>query len=571
MTTESKRGATIGLGVVGSLVAVSGALGGLFTALVVALALLGAPLFAIMGGASELAWLLDKNTGHLRFIAAKVLDSHFAGSPILVTIPLFTYVGYVLAEAKTAERLVRASSALVGWMPGGLAIVCVIASAVFTLFTGGSGVTIIAIGGLLYPALRRQGYSDKFSLGVVTAGGSVGLLLPYSLPLMVYSLVAGVDFNIAFKAVLVPGILVIILLAMYSAYVGIRENIPRSRLDPKEMLASVWELKWEFGVPLLLVVGLKSGLTQIDEAAGLVALYTTLVEVFLYKDLSLKKHIPTIAKNAMSLGGAIILILSMANALINYVIDKKISDRVLEVMLGLGLDSTWQFLIVMNVFLLVLGMLMEGFSAILVAVPLILPFAARFHLGPFHLAMIFLLNLELAYVCPPLGLNLFISSFRFNRPVVSLYRVVLPFTGVLLVALLLVSYIPKISNAAILGDIRSAREQAIREERTPREAWLMECVQADRSNPLPCSEEEKKKYPNGQMPAPTATMQAEPTVPEAGATPTGTEDEDALLALMAGGSQDAGVEASTKPVEPAPAQNSEEELLRLMMGGTRDE
>lgn len=577
----SKRASTIGLGIVGSIVAITGVLGGGIAALVVALALLGTPLFAIMGGASELAWMLDKNYGALRYIAPKVLDNHFAGSPILVTIPLFTFVGYVLAEAKTAQRLVRASSALVGWMPGGLAIVCVIASAIFTLFTGGSGVTIIAIGGLLYPALRHQGYSDKFSLGVVTTGGSVGLLLPYSLPLMVYSLVAGVDFNIAFKAVLLPGILVILMLAAYSMYVGITEKIPRRVVSAREMFASVWDLKWELGIPVLLVAGIKTGLAAIDEAAGLVALYTVLIEVFVYKDLKLKKDIPNIAKSSMALGGAVILILSMANALINYVIQAKIPDIVLEFMLKLGLSSTWQFLIVMNVFLLILGMLMEGFSAILVAVPLILPFAARFHLGPFHLAMIFLLNLEMAYVCPPLGLNLFISSFRFNRPVVSLYKVVVPFTAVLLAALLLVSYVPSISNALVLGDIRAAREQAEKENRPPREAWLMECVQADRSNPLPCTPEDEKKYPKGQMPVaeiPTSTPTAEAGAPEqdAGSALPSTEEDDLLAQMMGGGAKNDGGASDAKAAEggtataPAPTSAttaSDDELLQMMMGG----
>jgi tripartite ATP-independent transporter DctM subunit len=586
----TKRATTVGLGVVGSLVAAVAFAGGPIAGLVVLLALLGTPLFVIMGGTSEIAWLLDKNYGALRYIAPKVLDNHFAGSPILVTIPLFTFVGYVLAEAKTAQRLVRASTALVGWMPGGLAIVCVIASAIFTLFTGGSGVTIIAIGGLLYPALRHQGYSDKFSLGVVTTGGSVGLLLPYSLPLMVYSLVAGVDFNVAFKAVLLPGLLVIALLAAYSMYIGVKEKIPRKTASAAEMAASLWDLKWELGIPVILVAGIKTGLAAIDECAGLVALYTVLIEVFVYKDLKLKKDIPSIAKSSMSLGGAVILILSMANALINYVIQAKIPDLVLEFMLKLGLASTWQFLVVMNVFLLVLGMLMEGFSAILVAVPLILPFAARFHLGPFHLAMIFLLNLEMAYVCPPLGLNLFISSFRFNRPVVGLYKVVVPFAAVLLVALLLVSYVPRISDALVLGDIRAAREQAEKEKRPPREAWLMECVQSDRSNPLPCTDEDQKRFPGGQMPVDTTISAAAPDAggaaeADAGAGP---EDDDLFARMMGGGGNDAAAAGEgggakgdsalssdgAAPAAPSAATtggvDSEDELLRKMMGAGKD-
>ena len=459
---------------------------GFIAAAVVALALLGAPLFAIMGGASELAWLLhpDATQHFLNRIAPTVLDEErFAGSPILVTIPLFTFVGYVMAESKTPDRIVRASRAVFGWVPGGLAIVCIVASAFFTTLTGGSGVTIVAIGGLLYPALRKQGYSDSFSLGLVTTGGSLGLLLPPSLPILVYSLVAGIDFNKTFKAGLAPGILVMLLLGIYAAYVGKREKVKLESPRLSEIGHALWMLKWELFIPVIILGGLASGLTELDESAGLAALYTLLIEVYVYKDLSLKKDLPRIAKASMGLAGAVILILAMANALINYVIQQSIPSHVLDAMLKLGLSKTWQFLIVMNIFLLVLGMLMDGFSAILVAVPLILPFAARFTLGPFHLAMIFLLNLEIAYCCPPLGLNLFIASFRFNRPVVSLYRVVMPFAAILASALVLVSYVPAISNVFVAGDLRAARAKADSLGVPPREAWLLECVQEDRLEP----------------------------------------------------------------------------------------
>jgi tripartite ATP-independent transporter DctM subunit len=492
-------------------------LGSVVAGLVVLMALLGTPLFAVMGGASEIAWMSHKDAAyhHLRFIAPTVLDERFADSPILVTIPLFTFVGYVLAEAKTPDRLVAAARSVLGWLPGGLAIVCVLASAVFTVLTGGSGVTIIAIGGLLYPALRKQGYSDKFSLGLVTTGGSVGLLLPYSLPLLVYSLVAHVDYLKTFKAVLLPGALVIALLSAYSGYVGVEEKIARERPQFDKIAKAIWDLKWELFIPVILVAGLGTGLTSIDEAAGMVAFYTVAIEFFVYRDLAWKKDLVRIAKNSMSLAGAIILILSMANALMNYVVDQKIPTDVLNFMLKIGIEHRWQFLIVMNVFSLILGMLMEGFSAILVAVPLILPFIADLgnrhpdeKMSPFQLAMIFLLNLEIAYCVPPLGLNLFISSFRFNRPVSSLYRVVLPFAAILTCALVLVSYVPWISNVAVKSDLAAARMQATKEGSPPRDAWMMECVQVDPTNPMPCSPEDRAAYPGGQLPA--------PPVPQAG-------------------------------------------------------
>jgi C4-dicarboxylate transporter DctM subunit len=595
---KASLGAKLGLGAVGAVIVGIAIFGGVIAAGVVALALLGTPLFAVMGGASELAWLLhpDPAQHFLNRIAPTVLDEErFAGSPILVTIPLFTFVGYVMAESKTPDRIVRASRAFFGWMPGGLAIVCIVASAFFTTLTGGSGVTIVAIGGLLYPALRKQGYSDSFSLGLVTTGGSLGLLLPPSLPILVYSLVAGIDFNKTFKAGLVPGFLVMAMLGVYAAWVGKRENVKLESPRLSEMGKALWMLKWELLIPIIILGGLATGLTELDESAGLAALYTLLIEVYIYKDLSLKKDLPRIAKASMGLAGAVILILAMANALINYVIQQSIPGHVLDAMLKLGLTETWQFLIVMNIFLLVLGMLMDGFSAILVAVPLILPFAARFTLGPFHLAMIFLLNLEIAYCCPPLGLNLFISSFRFNRPVVSLYRVVLPFAAILAGALILVSYVPAISDVLVRSDIAAARAKAAKEGAAPREAWLMECVQEDRSNPLPCTAEDKKAYPDGQLPAaavpsvdvkPAEAPDAAPSSEDdeilkemmggggdagkADAASSGNESEDDLLAKMMGaGATDSGAAdaAANAPAPPAPASgglDTEEDILRQM-------
>jgi len=565
---KASTGTKIGLSLVALSVVAIGWAGGLVAALVVALAFLGTPLFAIMGGSSEIAWLLhhDSTYHHLRYIAPKVLDEQFAGSPILVTIPLFTFVGYVMAESKTPDRIVRASSAFFGWMPGGLAIVCIVASAFFTTLTGGSGVTIVAIGGLLYPALRKQGYSDAFSLGIVTTGGSLGLLLPPSLPILVYSLVAGIDFNKTFKAGLIPGFLVMIMLGIYAAWVGLREKVKLSKLDAKEMMAALWLLKWELLIPVIILGGLASGLTSLDESAGLAALYTLAIEVWIYKDLSLKKDLPRIAKSSMALAGAVILILAMANALINYVIQEHIPNQVLDFMVRLGLTETWQFLIVLNIFLLVLGMLMDGFSAILVAVPLILPFAARFTLGPFHMAMVFLLNLEIAYCCPPLGLNLFISSFRFNRPVVSLYRIVLPFAGILALALIMVSYMPILSDITLRKDIAAARDVAAKVNAPPREAWLLECVQEDRTNPLPCSDEDKKKWPGGQLADTEAKPTEKPAVKEGEGE--GDAEDQELLKLMQGGG-----EAGAKPVTPGGESGesggdfSEEELLKQMQGG----
>lgn len=525
---------------------------------IILLALVGMPMFAVMGALAIIAWLTHPDPAYhfVRFLAPDVLDDRFAGSPILVTIPLFTFIGYLMAESKTPDRIVRASRAFFGWMPGGLAMVCICASAVFTMLTGGSGVTIVAIGGLLYPALRSQKYPESFSLGLVTTGGSLGLLFP-SLPILIYALVAGIDFTMAFKAGLVPGLGIMVLLGIYSAWVGIRAGVPRERPRLGEMLSSLWLIKWELLVPVIIFGGLLSGTAGLDESAAVAALYTLLIEVFVYKDLSIKKDLPRVTFVSMSLAGAIIVILSMANALINYVVTEQIPDTVLNFMTGLGLTETWQFLITLNIFLLIIGMVMEGFSAILVAVPLILPFAARFNLNPFHLAIMFLLNLEIAYCMPPLGLNLFISSFRFDKPVVRLYRVVLPFVGVLAIGLLAVMYIPKLSTIFVDPKIAEARAQAAAGNFAPRDAWQLECVQLDRNNPLPCTEADRQRW--GADGTKVADTPDEPKQPDADVAQDGGDDTDDLFEKMMGAGK-----------EKADAGPSEDDLFEKMMNAGKD-
>jgi C4-dicarboxylate transporter, DctM subunit len=534
-------------------------MGFLLALLVIGLALLGTPLFAVMGGSSELLWLThhDATQHFLRRIAPNVMEERFADSPILVTIPLFTFVGYLMAESKAPDRIVRAASAFFGWMPGGLAMVCIVASAFFTTLTGGSGVTIVAIGGLLYPALRKQGYPDGYSLGLVTTGGSLGLLLPPSLPILVYALVAGIDFNAAFKAGIIPGVMIMALLGVHAAYIGNKYKVPRSRPRLGEMGAALWLLKWELGVPVVILGGLGTHLTSLDESAALAAVYTIIVEFFVHKDLEVKKDLPRVAKASMILAGAIILILAMANALINFVVNERIPAHVLDFMLSLGLTETWQFLVVLNVFLVIIGMLMEGFSAILVAVPLILPFAARFHLHPFHLAMMFLLNLELAYCAPPLGLNLFIASFRFEKPLLQLYRIVLPFTGILAVGLFLVMYVPKLSTVLVDADIQKAYALAEKRKEVPRDAWLMQCVQEDRSNPIPCTAEDKVKFGNDGTTNPYLESRPAPTV--AAPDSSGKADADDLMRQMMGDSPPKN--------EGDKAKQEADDLMREMMGG----
>ncbi|MDC3958119.1 TRAP transporter large permease [Polyangium jinanense] len=541
------------------------------------LTLVGMPLFAVMGGISILSWLGSDlpDQRFVRFIAANVLEDRFSNTPILATIPLFTFVGYLMAESKTPDRIVRAASAVLGWMPGGLAIVCTVASAFFATLTGGSGVTIVAIGGLLYPALRRQGYSEKFTLGLVTTAGAMGLLFFPSPLVMIYAFVAGVDVTRAYKATLPPGLLLMVLLCGYAFYEGKRSGIPRSKFDLKEAGSAVWAVKWELATPLLVGLGLATGLMELDESAGAAVIYTLIVEVFVYKDLTLRKVVK-VARDAMTLSGAIILILAMATAMTNYIIQERIPQAILEWFTARGMTEAWQFILVLNLFVFVLAMLMEPFGALLVAIPLLIPLAATFHINPFHLAVMFLLNLEIAYVTPPMGLNLFIASFRFSRPIVDVYRVVLPFVAVLTIGLGVVIVMPSMSSFTIAGDVAHARAQAAKDGVAPREAWLLECVQEDTNNLKPCSKEDIAKWgADGQGIA--AAKQPETPKPKGDVIPAvdsgadagadaGADEMDALLKEMLGGGADAGAPDAEAPK----AADEMDDLLKEMLEAGKD-
>ncbi|MDC0743748.1 TRAP transporter large permease [Polyangium mundeleinium] len=541
------------------------------------LAVVGMPIFAVMCGISILSWLGSTNSEQqfVRFIAANVLEERFSSTPILATIPLFTFVGYLMAESKTPDRIVRAASAVLGWMPGGLAIVCTVASAFFATLTGGSGVTIVAIGGLLYPALRRQGYSEKFTLGLVTTAGAMGLLFFPSPLVMIYAFIAGVDVTRAYKATLPPGLLLMVLLCGYAFYEGKRSRIPRAKFDLKEAGSAIWHVKWEIATPLLVALGLTTGLMELDESAGAAALYTLIVEVFVYKDLSLRKVV-RVAKDAMMLSGAIILILAMATAMTNYIIQAGIPQAILEFFMERGMNAAWQFILVLNLFVFVLAMLMEPFGALLVAIPLLIPLAATFHINPFHLAVMFLLNLEIAYVTPPMGLNLFIASFRFSRPIVDVYRVVLPFVAVLAVGLGIVIVMPSMSSFTIAGDVAKARAQAAQDGVAPREAWLLECVQEDTNNLKPCSKEDITKWgPDGQGIATKEGEKPKPTgdvVPamdsgaDAGADAGTDEMDDLLKQMLGGGDTDAGAADAEAPKAADPM----DDLLKEMLEAGKD-
>jgi C4-dicarboxylate transporter, DctM subunit len=473
----------------------------LFSGLLAILAIAGMPLFAVLGAVTILSQRYASKPGHvgvLRDMAPGVFEEKFAGSSILATIPLFVFVGYLMAESKTPQRIVRAATATLGWLPGGLAIVCIMATAMFTMLTGGSGVTIVAIGGLLYPVLIQRGYHKDFALGLVTTAGAVGLLLPPSPLVLIYCLVTGVPTGRAYYATLWPGLALVGLLAGYAIIVSMRRKVPTQKFDAKECADAMWDVKWEALAPLIVLAGMGTTLmVELSEAAAAAAAYTLIVEVYIHKDLTWKKVLK-VAKDAISLSGAILAILCMAASLTFYIVDAHIPERVLGWFTEQGMHERWQFLVVMNVFLFIMGALMDAFSVLLVGLPLLVPIAQTFHLHPFYLAAMFLLHLEIAYVTPPIGLNLFISSYRFKRPVVEVYKVVMPFFALLVAGFVLIVLWEPLSTFTVKDEVAALRNKAVAQGIAPKDAWKLECIQQDYNNPRPCQPDDIAKWgPDG--------------------------------------------------------------------------
>jgi C4-dicarboxylate transporter, DctM subunit len=419
-------------------------MGLLIALLFVVIAVIGTPLFIVFGSSSMYLFGTSQG-GTITSVAIDVFSEKFSDSPTLVTIPLFTIAGYLMAESGTPRRLVKLSQALLGWMPGGLAVVCLCASAFFTTFTGGSGITIVAIGGLLLPALHQAGYEKRFSLGLVTSAGSLGLMFPPAVPIILYGIVANVLIDKLFLAGFLPGMLTVIALSVYSAISGNRAGVRRTPFNGGAALAAIREGIWELLLPVVLIGGLASGLLRVHEASAFTALYVLVIEVFVYKDLNLRDDLPRIIRESMTLVGAILAILSTAIGFTAYLIQAQVPMQILAAMESL-ITSQVMFLLVLNIFLLIVGMLMDIFSAIFVVVPLIVPIARHFGVDPYHLGIVFLLNLEIGYLTPPVGLNLFISSFRFKTPMTDVYRAVIPFIGILLFTLVVTTYVPFLST-----------------------------------------------------------------------------------------------------------------------------
>jgi tripartite ATP-independent transporter DctM subunit len=414
--------------------------------LLVLFALAGTPLFAVIAASAMLGFASEEVD--LQVIGIEIY--RLAETPVLLAIPLFTFAGYLLGESGAPARLVRLTQALLGWLTGGLAMVSLVACALFTAFTGASGVTIVALGALLYPALREAKYPESFSLGLVTTSGSLGLLFAPALPLILYGVVAqqmnldqAVRIDDLFAAGLLPGLLMVVLLAVYSMWRA-RDIVEESqKFSWPSACAAIRDAAWEIPLPIVVLGGIYGGFFALSEAAAVTALYVLIVTVAIRREISLGQ-LPEIMRESMVLVGAILIILGVSLASTNYLIDTEVPTRLFDAVRS-QIDSKMTFLILLNVFLLGLGMMLDIFSALVIVVPIILPIAIGYGIDPVHLGIIFLANMQIGYITPPVGMNLFIASYRFGRPVLEVYRATIPFFVILLITVLVITYWPALS------------------------------------------------------------------------------------------------------------------------------
>lgn len=418
--------------------------------IILLLALLEAPIFSVIGALS-LVCLFAESGDWLALQTVIIEMNRLASMPVLVALPLFTLTGVLLTETGAPRRVLRLIEAFMGWLPGGLAMAAIVACAFFTALTGASGVTIVAIGALLYPMLRQQRYPETFSLGLLTTTGSLGLLFPPSLPVILYGLVAEVDIGRIFKAALLPGVLLVVVLGIYAVVVrrgqaARGDDLPRPVPGGwRPLLAALREGIWEWPIAILIVGGIYGGWVTIAEVSAVVLAYVILVECIILKEVDLFRQLPGIMVDAAKLSGAIMVILAMALGFTGYLVDARIPDKILAGLTALT-DNRYIFLAGLNLFLLAAGCIMDIFSAIVIIVPIMVPVAVSYGIDPIHLGVIFLVNLEIGYSTPPVGINLFIASLRFNRPITLLYKASIPYLILLLLVLVAVTYLPGLSG-----------------------------------------------------------------------------------------------------------------------------
>jgi C4-dicarboxylate transporter DctM subunit len=424
-------------------------MGSLGAAVLSLLALAGTPLAIVILAAAILGfWVSDVPMTVIAIEMYRIVET-----PLLLALPLFTFSGYVLAESGMSHRMVALTSATLGWLPGGLALVAFVTCAFFTAFTGASGVTIVAIGALLYPALQQGGYTERFSLGLVTTSGSLGLLLAPSLPLILYGvLVQQMDLSVQFTiqdlflAGLMPAGLMVALLSAYTVLTQPSAGaVPKG--DRPSVRSALWAMRFELPLPVVLLGGIYSGFFAVSEAAAITAIYVLIVEVGLYREISLSALV-RITREAMMMVGGILLILAVSLAFTNFLVDAEIPQWLFEHIRS-WVSNPLTFLLLLNLILLVLGAILDIFSALIIMIPLIVPVAMQFGIHPVHLGIVFLANMQIGYFTPPVGMNLFIASYRFKKPISELYAATLPFMGVLMIALALITYVPWLSLAWI--------------------------------------------------------------------------------------------------------------------------
>jgi C4-dicarboxylate transporter, DctM subunit len=408
--------------------------------ILVLLALVGVPLFVVLAAGG----LLASEAAEISADILIVEMNRLASSPNMIAIPLFTFAGVLMAHGGAPVRLVNFYRAALGWMPGGLAIVTIGTCAFFTSYSGASGVTILALGGLLYPILVGEGYREKYSLGLLTTSGSLGLLFPPSLAILIYGIVAGVGIDKLFLAGVVPGTLLMIMLAIHSMVHGRHLHVVRHEFNFKTLAITARAAIWDIFLPIGIVFGIFGGFVSIMEAAAATAAYVFFIEVFVHREISPKTQLFGLLVESSILFGSLLAILLAALGLTNLMIDAQLPMQLLDV-LEEHVATPLEFLLLLNLFLLVVGAVMDIFSATIVVVPLILPLAARYGVDPVHLGIIFLANLEIGYSTPPLGINLFIASQRFGKPIVTLFKSALPFLALMIIWLMLVTYIPELS------------------------------------------------------------------------------------------------------------------------------
>jgi len=408
----------------------------------IALVAFGLPIFILLALLSILFFLSEPSEWATNYdLISTISDSAYriVVSPTLAAIPIFTLAGYILAESNVSERLIKFFRASLGWLPGSTVLIVVLLCAFFTALTGGSGVTILALGAILYPILIHDGYSKQFSLGIITTAGSLGLLFPPSLPAIIYSVTAGINPLELFKQALIPAIFLMSIMFFYGLYKRPKSKHVKKFIF-KEASKTAKVAKWEIAIPLLIILSLFSGFATLVESAALLVLYVLTVELYIFRDISLKS-LPEIVINCSTLVGGVLIILGFAMGFTGYLVDAQIPLKILNYVQS-TISSKIVFLLALNILLLVVGCLMDVFSAIIVVVPLIAPLATYFGIDPFHLAIIFIANLELGYITPPVGMNLYLSSYRFDKDMPTIYSATLPFFFIRLIGVILITYIP---------------------------------------------------------------------------------------------------------------------------------